>query len=146
MGKVRIHELAKKVGKQTAKLIEELQKAGYPVKAAVNTIDESVVDEKGNVVAQSKKAPVEKEKPKEESPKPKEPEKLQVVTQAKTDGGRRVFRVSKSLTKIKEEELLPPPPPLPKKVEEKKEEKKEEKEEVKQAALIPQKQKVETKT
>lgn len=146
MGKVRIHELAKKVGKQTAKLIEELQKAGYPVKAAVNTIDESVVDEKGNVVAQSKKAPVEKEKPKEESPKPKETEKLQVVTQAKTDGGRRVFRVSKSLTKIKEEELLPPPPPLPKKVEEKKEEKKEEKEEVKQAALIPQKQKVETKT
>lgn len=142
MGKVRIHELAKKVGKKTAKLIEELKMAGYDVKTSVNMIDESVVDEKGNVVALSEKAAVEKEKQKEEAPKPKEPEKLQVVTQAKTDGGRRVFRVSKSLTKIKEEELLPPPPPPPKKAEEKK----EEKEEIKPATVIHKKEKAEIKS
>lgn len=126
MGKVRIHELAKRLGKKPAELIKELQKAGHQVKTAVNMIDEKVVDEKGNIVPLLKKTDAEEKKVKEETQKPEETEKLKVITQAKTDGGKRVFRVSKSLTKIKEEELLPPPPPPPPpptpKIEEKKEE------------------------
>lgn len=119
MGKVRIHELAKKVGKTAGKLLEELKAAGLDVKATVSMVDESVVDSKGNVIISPKKVGVSKEKPEEEIKKPKEPEQLKITSQGQVDGGRRIFRVSKSLKQIKEEELLPPPPPPPPKVEEK---------------------------
>lgn len=121
MGKVRIHELAKKIGKPAGKLLEELKAAGYDVKATVSMIDESVVDSKGNVLTFQKNVGLGKEKPEEEIKKPKEPEQLKITTQGQVEGGRRIFRVSKSLKQIKEENLLPPPPPP--KVEEKEEKK-----------------------
>lgn len=145
MSKVRIHELAKKLGKPTAKLLEELIKAGYQVKTSVNMIDEKVVDEEGNVIPLNKPA-VEEKKPKEETT-PAEPEKLKIVTQSKGEGGRRIFRVSKSLTKIKEEELLPPPTPAPppSSVPKQVVQKSEEKEEAKPKVFVGKKEKIETK-
>jgi len=119
-------------------LLKELQDAGYSVKAVVSMVEENVIDSSSGKVVQ-----LNKEDKKEEIAKKIEvieEEKLKVVTQIpKKEGGRAVFRVSKPLTKIKEDELLPVPPPHQPSVElekEKVEEKKEEK--VEEVIVAPQ--------
>lgn len=125
MAKARIYELAKKRGLNPARLLEGLKACGYDVKATLSTVDEDAVDAKGNIVKlipqqgkkQSKETKKAKPQPKAEEVKvepPKEPETLKVTAQAQKAGQKAVFRVSKPLTKIKQEELLPPaPPPKP---------------------------------
>lgn len=125
MAKLRVHELAKKRGLSSTKLLEDLKAHGYDVKAVVSMVDETCVDGKGNVVqpvhGAKKKAKEEKAHPAPaiiEEPKPeppKEPEGLKVVAQVPKAGQKHVFRVSKALSQIKPEELRPvaPPPPPP---------------------------------
>jgi translation initiation factor IF-2 len=122
MAKLRIYELAKKRGLNPKKLLEDLQTHGYDVKATLSMVDENVVDAKGHIVQtvhpvkkKTKDAKAPEVHPKAEEPKeePKEPETLKVTAQAPKAGQKAVFRVSKPLTKITQEELLPVPPPPP---------------------------------
>ncbi len=132
MAKLRVWELAKKIGRDSKVLLKELQDAGYSVKAIVSMVEEDVIDPSSGKVVQLNK--VDKKEEVQKKVEVIEEEKLKVVTQIpKKEGGRAVFRVSKPLTKIKEDELLPvhqqhqPPVELKEeKVEEKKEEKVEE--------------------
>jgi len=126
MAKLRVYELAKKRGLNSTKLLEDLKAHGYDVKAIVSMVEEGAVDAKGNVVspahppkkkAKDGKAPEVSEKAEEpKAEPPKEPEKLKVEAQAPKAGHKAVFRISKPLTRITEEEkrpVAPPPPPPP---------------------------------
>lgn len=137
MSKIRIYELAKRLKKQSTELLKELQAKGYEVKSVSSSIDENVIDEKGNIKPLKTGKSVEKAELKEEKEtfaKKEEEKKVELVD-------KKLGRVFKPLSQLiaEKKELL-------KEIEKKKEEiieKKIEKEEVLKEKIVSKEERIE---
>ncbi len=136
MAKIRIYELAKKLGLENKKFVDELGKEGIEVKSHMSTVDEETAELIMTLFSQGEAAPAKKprektapspkakkaapqkkkaappEAKKEEAPPVPEPKKEKPARKKRASKAAAAAEKSAEVAEV-EEEAAPPPPPAP---------------------------------